>query len=63
MILTRIHISRRLKGQNSLYYTCTRLRGRGRAHTLAQLFYNVVFSHPTKNRRQAEWIHTERKDR
>ena len=40
--LTRIHILRRLGGQNSLYYTCTRLRGRGRTHTpaLIHAYYN-----------------------
>ena len=46
VILTRIHISGRLRWQNSLYYTCTRLRWRGRAHTpaLIHAYYNKIQS-------------------
>ena len=49
VILTRIHISRRSRGQNSLYYTCTRLRGRGRTHTSALIYayYNKIQSRLT----------------
>ena len=49
MILTRIHILRRSRGQNSLYYTCTRLRGRGRTHTSALIYayYNKIQSRLT----------------
>ena len=48
-ILTRIHILRRSRGQNSLYYTCTRLRGRGRTHTSALIYayYNKIQSRLT----------------
>ena len=44
VFLTRIHILRRSRGQNSLYYTCTRLRGRGRTHTPALIYayYNKI---------------------
>ena len=49
MILTRIHILMRSRGQNSLYYTCTRLRGRGRTHTpaLIHAYYNKIQSRLT----------------
>ena len=44
MILTSVHTSRQSRGQNSLYYTCTRLRGRGRTHTSALIYayYNKI---------------------
>ena len=49
MILTRIHILMRSRGQNSLYHTCTRLRGRGRTHTSALIYasYNKIQSRLT----------------
>ena len=52
MILTRIHISRQSRGQNSLYYTCTRLRGRGRTHTpaLIHAYYNKIQSRLITNK-------------
>ena len=52
MILTRIHILRRSRGQNSLYYTCTRLRGRGRTHTpaLIHAYYNKIQSRLITNK-------------
>lgn len=49
MILTSVHISKQSRGQNSLYYTCTRLRGRGRTHTSALIYayYNKIQSRLT----------------